>query len=140
MSCDWNDWNNGCPPDGYPPGYTPLPPNGSYSTVPCPPYNGPPCQSIVRKNLVTFSGTFQINGAATPQPSSAAVSLYYQNMQGAFVQQAIAMTDTNGVWSANWDTSLTAGGWVQWTAFSQGAVQAATDGWFFVEANLSNVI
>ena len=97
---------------------------------------------FVRKNVLIPTATFTpADGVSTP--SGAICVLNFNDLSGVAQQVELVMsaTDaTNLVWSCPWDSSAAGPGLVSWLIYSQGSVQAATQGEFTILANLANNI
>jgi hypothetical protein len=60
--------------------------------------------------------------------------------QGTSVTIAMTYNSTTGVWACDWDSSAAGQGTVFWMVWGYGALQAADEGCFQIEANSANVV
>ena len=105
--------------------------------------------SFIRKNLITLQGVFNQQGwcppdwheDSPPQPTNVTAIVRYTNPAGATQSDNInlSMDADTKVWSCTWDTSASGPGRVDWSIFSTGPVVAATQGFFYVDANPANL-
>ena len=93
--------------------------------------------SFVRKNELIISGKFHVPDSPSAQPDSATVVLTYKK-GGTKMTDTINLSLSNGVWSGTWDSSASDAGRVDWMIYGTGAVVAATQGFFMIEANKAN--
>ena len=97
--------------------------------------------SFVRGNKVICSGTFKAANGDDTQPGAAELLLRYADVNGDPTEEVLEMTmnPTSKVWSAEWDSRLSAGGPVEWVIRSVIGLQAATQGQFTIKANAANI-
>lgn len=94
---------------------------------------------VIRKNLVTIRATFTPIAGQVGTPSAARVDLVYLDLSGAEGRASIDMAQqTDGSWTAEWDSSAASNGEVEWAAYCWGGLQAADQGRFVVKANRAN--
>lgn len=120
-----------------------------------------PMTAFVRKNLLTFSGTFFTPPygphrhvpyttvppqfpppppTPQPQPTSVIVVLEFRSTQGQKDTATIPLTlgEDGCTWSCQWDSGVAGAGPVFWTVFGSGGVQGASQGQFMIQANPAN--
>jgi hypothetical protein len=105
--------------------------------------------SFVRKNLITINSKIvppgfeywnhetNLPNPLPTQPTAVNVTLEFCNLQGFKNTVVIPMTlGTDGAtWSCLWDSSAARAGEVTWVVYASGAVQAAQQGQFTIQAN-----
>jgi hypothetical protein len=92
---------------------------------------------FVRKNALVASAVFTPM-VGDDSPSSATCVLNYTNLSGVTQQVSLPMAEDDNIWSVTWDSSAAAAGLVQWMIYSEGNIQAATQGEFIILANAAN--
>ena len=75
----------------------------------------------------------------TVVPAAAHLTLAYTNTSGLRRTANIDLVNNAGSWEAEWDTSDAAPGQVEWMAYCEGLVQAATQGSIHIVANSANL-
>ena len=94
---------------------------------------------FVRKSRIKFSMTITPLDGATVVPSAAHLTLVYTNTSGALTTENIDLANNAGSWECEWDTSDAGPGQVEWMAYCEGLVQAATQGAIHIKANNANL-
>ena len=92
--------------------------------------------SFVRGNNLIISGRFW--SRANVQPTSAACTLRFCNPQGQPQTATVNLSETDNCWSGSWDSSVAGPGRVEWVVQSAGALLAAAEGVFYIDANEAN--
>jgi hypothetical protein len=97
-------------------------------------------QRFVRGNKIVCSGTFTpVSGTAQPTTVSAVLT-FKDATTGAATSSTVALTaDAENVWTGVWDSLLAQEGEVEWRIQGKGALQAAQQGKFLLQANDANV-
>ena len=96
-----------------------------------------PPQQVIRGNTAYWSVTFLDQSGDPTTPASANLYVNYPIATGR-TEDTIAMTVTDGVWSASWNTGLAQIGNVFWSAWSAGP-EASIDGQFQLVGNVANL-
>lgn len=96
--------------------------------------------SFIRGNIAVCTTTFTASDGTTTQPSSADLYLSFCDQTGAPKRVTVPMTQVGitNVWTANWNTQASGEGSVSWAVYGYGALQAADEGVFQVQANAAN--
>lgn len=95
-------------------------------------------ETIVRGNVVVFSISFSDVEGLEMSPVSVDLSVNFVNGSGQRVSDAVTMTeDTDGEWSASWDSSEADAGRVYWSIRAYDP-PAADQGFFLLAANRAN--
>ena len=94
---------------------------------------------FVRKSRIKFSMKITPLDGGTVVPAAAHLTLAYMNTSGSRRTANIDLVNNAGSWEAEWDTSDAAPGQVEWMAYCEGLVQAATQGSIHIVANKANM-
>lgn len=96
--------------------------------------------TFVRRNRLQFSVTFTPPPGIVAVPSAAHATLQYRDTSGALRTDTVQLVmQPDKSWTGVWDSSNAAQGRVEWMAWSEGALQCATQGAFEVKANRANM-
>src|ERR1019366_5815655 len=99
-------------------------------------------KQIARGATVLYSTTFFDQTGAVVQPPGATLTIEYQSPQLQEVIASIALTPPAGgqaAWTANWDSSVSGPGSVQWSVGTTVSLpRSVEDGFFVLTANGAN--
>ena len=94
-----------------------------------------------RGNQITVSLTFRDDADDTITLSSASLKIVYPAAHRLEASDTITMTESSGTWSATWDSSVSRGGWIKYSA--QGLEADSTphvlDGRFKIRDNIASL-
>ncbi len=97
-------------------------------------------QKFVRGNKIVCSGTFTPTTGTTQPTSAFAILSFKSATTGLATTSTVSLVaDVDNVWSGTWDSLLAQEGTVEWRIQAMGALQAAQQGSFFLQANDANV-
>lgn len=95
-------------------------------------------QTIIRGTLIAFSTTFADANGTPVVPASATLYITYSRVDGTHAPPVqIVMTQSAGVFSAQWDSSVSSGNPVYWSVRSA-TPAIADDGTIKLTANPAN--
>lgn len=95
--------------------------------------------TFIRKSLLEITATIT-PASGSSQPSTVRVQLQFPTLSGTLSTASVSLTNSNGTWTGTWDSSAAGQGTVYWAAYTEGAVQAATQGQFEISANAANTV
>lgn len=97
--------------------------------------------AFIRKNVLVATAVFTAADGSNTQPSSATCIVRYKTAAGP-AETSLDMTFNSGTnnWTANWDSSAALRGVVEWMIYGAGALQAAAQGQFQLDANAANTV
>lgn len=94
--------------------------------------------TIVRGNLIAFETSFLDAEGVPISPASVTVTVSFLDGSGERISEPLTMSeDTDGEWSAAWDSSEAAEGRVYWSVRAY-EPPAADQGYFHLAANRAN--
>ena len=97
--------------------------------------------AFVRKNVLVATATFTAADGSGTQPSSATCVVRFRSQAGPQeVSLPMTFNSSSNTWTANWDSSAAVKGVVEWMIYSAGALQAAAQGQFQLDANQANTV
>lgn len=94
---------------------------------------------FIRKSRLKFSMKITPLDGSTVVPAAAHLTLVYTNTSGVHKTENIDLENNAGSWECEWDTSDAGPGQVEWMAYCEGLVQAATQGAIHIKANNANL-
>ena len=96
-------------------------------------------QKFVRGNQIVCSGTFTPTSGTAAPTSAVAILTYKDATTGLASSSTVSLTNDAGTWSGSWNSLLAQEGTVEWRIQASGALQAAAQGQFLLQANDANV-